>query len=42
MNKDYFKNRIVGSVALVSFFVISIPILLKQSDQNSIENGLEA
>ena len=41
MNKDYFKNRIVGSVALVSFFVISIPILLKQSDQNSIENGLE-
>ena len=41
MNKDYFKNRIVGSVALVSFFVISIPILLKQSDQNSIENGIE-
>ncbi len=34
MNKDILKQRIVGSIALVSFFVILIPIILeyKESD----------
>ena len=33
MDKDSLKNRIVGSIALVSFFVIFIPMVLEYSDR---------
>lgn len=32
MNKDILKHRIVGSIALVSFFVILIPIILEYKE----------
>ena len=37
MNKDNLKHRVVGSIALVSFFVILIPIILEYKDRGPPE-----
>ena len=37
MNKDNLKHRVVGSIALVSFFVILIPIILQYKDRGLSE-----
>ena len=40
MNKDILKHRIVGSIALVSFFVILIPITLEYKEKESPKDNL--
>ena len=40
MNKDILKHRIVGSIALVSFFVILIPITLEYKGKESPKDNL--
>ena len=37
MDKDNLKHRVVGSIALVSFFVILIPIILEYKDRGPSE-----
>ena len=37
MNKDNLKHRVVGSIALVSFFVILIPIILEYKGRGAFE-----
>ncbi len=39
MDKDNLKHRVVGSIALVSFFVILIPIILEYKDRGSLEEN---
>ena len=40
MNKDILKHRIVGSIALVSFFVILIPIILEYKEREQPREDL--